>query len=89
MSGEPWGGGKLAMEIQNLISIGIVVAALCYLGRYLVASLRDLFASQEGCAGGCGKCAFADNGEHKKPEVSASGLIALSDIKTLPKRPAK
>lgn len=77
------------MDIQKIISLGIVLGALCYLGRYMLAGLKDLFAQKDGCGGGCGKCAFADNGEHKKMDVRPSGIIVLSDIKSLPKRPTK
>ena len=77
------------MDVQQIISLGIVIAALCYLGRYMIAGLKDLFAKKEGCGGGCGKCAFADNGDRTKIDVRPPGLIALSDIKTLPKRPTK
>ena len=80
------------MDIQRLISLGIVAAALIYLGRQFVASAKAFFEQKSGCGGGCGKCAFAEQGGLKKTAEKGRGtaapgnIIALGEIKTLPRR---
>ena len=75
------------MHAQQLITLLIVAAAAVYLGRNLVTSARNFFSNKtEGC-GGCGKCAFADKARTQSPPAAARpNLIALSDIRTLPKK---
>ncbi len=81
------------MDVQKLIALAIVGTALIYLGRQFVASAKSFFASKSGCGGGCSKCAFAEQGNAGKKTggkvvgTSASGnVIALGEIKTLPRR---
>jgi hypothetical protein len=74
------------MSAQQLITLIIVAAAAVYLGRNLFASARNFFSNKsEGCPG-CGKCAFADKPRAQTPASSRPNLIALSDIRTLPKK---
>lgn len=74
------------MSVQQLITLAIVAVAAIYLGRNLIASARRFFSNKtEGC-GGCGKCAFADKSPSKTPASSRPNIIALSDIRTLPKK---
>ncbi len=80
------------MDVQKLISLGIVAAALVYLGRQFVASAKAFFEQKSGCGGGCGKCAFAEQGntgkktDSKVQGTAAGNIIALGEIKTLPRR---
>ncbi len=74
------------MSAQQIITLVIVAVAAVYLGRNLAASARRFFSNKsEGC-GGCGKCAFADKVRTQTPPAARSNLIALSDIRTLPKK---
>ena len=73
------------MSAQPLIALLIVAIAAVYLGRNLVASARNFFSNKsEGC-GGCGKCAFAEKPQ-SKPAAARPNIIALTDIRTLPKK---
>jgi hypothetical protein len=74
------------MSAQQLITLAIVAVAAIYLGRNLVASARNFFSNKtEGC-GGCGKCAFAGKPQNKAPANARPNIIALTDIRTLPKK---
>jgi len=74
------------MSAQQLITLLIVAIAAVYLGRNLVASARNFFSNKsEGC-GGCGKCAFADKPRTQSPPNTRPNMIALTDIRTLPKK---
>jgi len=74
------------MSAQQLITLLIVAIAAVYLGRNLVASARNFFSNKsEGC-GGCGKCAFADKPRTQSPATTRPNIIALTDIRTLPKK---
>ncbi len=73
------------MSAQQIISLAIVAVAAVYLGRGLVASFRNFISNKnEGCPG-CGKCAFAEK-PSSKPSAARPNIIALTDIRTLPKK---
>ena len=74
------------MSAQQLITLLIVAVAAVYLGRNFLASARSFFSNKsEGC-GGCGKCAFADKPRTQPPAPARPNVIALTDIRTLPKK---
>ena len=74
------------MSAQQLITLLIVAVAVVYLGRNLFASARNFFSNKsEGC-GGCGKCAFAEKPRPQTPASARPNIIALTDIRTLPKK---
>lgn len=84
------------MDIQQIITMGIVLVATLYLGRRLVSSVRSLLSSSNtgGCGEGCGKCEFAKlrkPGEVGAVSVGATGSqrIAISDIQMAPHRKQK
>ena len=77
------------MDIQQIITFLIVGVAAVYLGRYLMQSARALFsAKSDGCAGGCGNCAFAPKegsaGRSDGTSASRSQIIPLTEIRTVP-----
>lgn len=80
------------MDIQQFVALAIVGTALIYLGRQFVASAKSFFASKSGCGGGCSKCAFAEQSGLKQASNKSNGMvapgnvIALGEIKTLPRR---
>ncbi len=74
------------MSIPHLIILIIVGLGAIYLGRNLFDTVRNLFSNKsEGCPG-CGKCAFADPARKQPPPTSRPNIIALTDIRTLPKK---
>ncbi len=74
------------MSLPQLITLLIVAIAAVYVGRVLFDSARNLFSAKSQGCGGCGKCAFADKAHTQKSAAANSNLIALSDIRTLPKK---
>ncbi len=81
------------MDIQQIITMGIVLVATFYLGRRFVDSVRSLFSNSTsgGCGGGCEKCEFAKLRKHGEATVTPVGTggsqrIAMSDIQMAPRR---
>ncbi len=53
------------MDIQKLITFGLVGLAALYLGRRWVLSLKAFRNNKGGCDEGCGKCGMAQIAEAK------------------------
>jgi len=47
------------MDIQQTLSLLIVVIAAAYLGRNAYRAWKRLRGGRSGCESGCGKCGFA------------------------------
>lgn len=74
------------MDGQQIIVFLIIAAASVYLGRYVWQSVRALVSGKEGCATGCGKCAYAPKNLDGKPISRPSGpnIIPLGEVRSLP-----
>lgn len=78
------------MDIQQIVALMIVAVAFVFLARQLFASVRSILENKSGCGGGCGKCAFANlEKPNQRQRPTRPDVIALGDIRTLPRKTEK